>query len=131
MSLVPGMPAIDFSKYQIADSTLSNDQSTLTTTLPSLGSDPRALELLVREQAALPPRPHIRVRGVHTENMREVTDCDVKLNMIRYIVHPHEKWNFVKITPLEKKSAKDQEARGHALAEWTKRFCKDTAMMKT
>jgi hypothetical protein len=131
MSFIPGMPNIDFSKYSIADSTLSKDQTTMTTTLSILGSDPKALETFIREQAALPPRPHVRIIGTHTEGMRNATDFDVQLNMIRYIVHPSEKWNFVKISPLDTKPSKVQSAESHSLGEWTKRFCKDVALMKT
>jgi hypothetical protein len=125
---LPGMPNIDFSKYRIPESTLSKDQSTVTTTLSSLTSDPATLERFIREQASLPPRPHICIKGHHASNV----DFDIKINMIRYIMHPEEHWNFVKLSALpEKKLSKSNQAGQDSLGDWTKRFCKDNAIMKT
>jgi hypothetical protein len=126
---LPGMPNIEFQKYRIPESSLSKDQRTVTTTLSTLISDPTALERFIREQAALPPRPHVCIKGNHATNV----DFDIKINMMRYIIHPEdEKWNFIKLSPLpEKKNSKASEAGRDSLAEWTKRFCKDSAIIKT
>jgi hypothetical protein len=125
---LPGMPNIDFWKYRIPESTLSKDQRTVTTTHSSLTSDPVALERFIREQAALPPRPHVCIKGHHATNI----DFDLKINMMRYIIHPEEKWNFVKLSPsTDKKASKASEAGKDSLGEWTKKFCKDNALIKT
>jgi hypothetical protein len=124
------MPNIIFSKYRVPDATLSKDQSTLTTTFAAFSSDPKALELFIREQAALPPRPLVRVTGTHTEMGQTKVDFDVRLNMMRYLLHPDEKWNFVKISPPEKKPSKGSKEDNDGLRDWAKRFCKDVAMIK-
>jgi hypothetical protein len=126
-NFLPGLPHLDFSKYRIPESTLSKDQCVVTTTLSHLSSDPRALETFVRDQAALPPRPHVCITGVRGQTI----DFNIKLNMLRYIMHPTEKWNFVKITPLNQKPSKKSEAQGDGLGEWARRFCKDSSLMKS
>jgi hypothetical protein len=124
---LPGMPNIDFSKYRIPESTMSKDQRTVTTTLSSLTSDPATLERFIREQASLPPRPHVCIKGHHASNV----DFDIKINMMRYIMHPEEHWNFVKVSALpEKKPSKSNPTGQASLGDWTKRFCKDNAIMK-
>jgi hypothetical protein len=126
-NFLPGLPNLDFSKYRIPESTLSKDQCVVTTTLSSLCSNPRTLETFVREQAALPPRPHVCITGVRGQTI----DFNIKLNMLRYIMHPNEKWNFVKVSPLNQKPSKKSEAQGDGLGEWARRFCKDSSMMKS
>lgn len=126
-NFLPGLPHLDFSRYKIPESTLSKDQCVVTTTLSSLYSDPRALETFVREQAALPPRPHVYLTGVRGQTV----DFNIKLNMLRYIIHPNEKWNFVKVSPLHQKPSKKSEAQGDGLGEWARRFCKDSSLMKS
>jgi hypothetical protein len=125
---LPGMPNIEFWKYRIPESTLSNDQRAVTTTLSSLTSNPAALEKFIREQAALPPRPHVCIKGQHATNV----DFDVKINIMRYIINPEEKWNFIKLSPLpDKKALKASGSSKDNLGEWTKRFCKDNSLIKT
>lgn len=127
INLLPGLPNLAFAKYRIAESTLSKDQCVVTTTLSSLSSDPRALETFVREQAALPPRPHVMVTGVRGQT----TDFNIKINMLRYIMNPNEKWNFVKVSPLGQKPSRKSEAQGDGLGEWARRYCKDSSLMKS
>jgi hypothetical protein len=124
------MPKFNFAKYRVPEATLSKDQSTLTTTFAAFNSDPKALELFIREQAALPPKPQVRVTGTHTEMGQTKVDFDVRLNMIRYLLHPQEKWNFIKISPPEKKLSKDSKEENDGLSDWAKKFCKDIAMIK-
>jgi hypothetical protein len=127
-NLLPGMPDIEFWKYRIPESTFSKDQRTVTTTHSSLTSDPIVLEKFIREQASLPPRPHVCIKGHHATNV----DFDIKINMMRYIIHPEEKWNFVKLSPsTDKKASKASEAGRDSLGEWTRKFCKDNALIKT
>ncbi|KIV90083.1 hypothetical protein PV10_07425 [Exophiala mesophila] len=56
---------INFANYltQIPASTLSTDQITVTTTHPELSSKQYALANFIREQAALPPKPIMVIRG--------------------------------------------------------------------
>jgi hypothetical protein len=124
------MPKLNFAKYRVPEATLSKDQSTLTTTFAAFSADPRALELFVREQAALPPRPQVRITGTHTETGRTILDFDVRLNMISYLPHPDKKWNFVKIAPPEKKPLKTSKEENDGLRDWAVKFCKDVAMIK-
>ncbi|KAF2840366.1 hypothetical protein M501DRAFT_1015422 [Patellaria atrata CBS 101060] len=127
-SSIPGMPNLDFSKYQIPESKLSDDRVTLTTTLSVLSSDPRVLERMIKEQAALPPKPLIRIRGSHTDfGAKQVVDFDLRLNMIRYFIPARENWNYIKL----KTQAKTGKSSGEQLADWCKRYCKDNNTIKS
>lgn len=81
----------------------------------------------MREQAALPPRPHVTIIGVRGQ----VIDFNIRINMLRYIVHPIEDWNSVNISPLNQKPSKMSEAQGDGLGEWARRFSKDSSLMKS
>lgn len=126
-NVLPGLPNIDFAKYRIPDSSLSKDQCVVTTTFSSLSSHPKALETFVREQADLPLRPHVTIIGVRGQTI----DFNIKISMLRYIVHPTKNWNFVKISPFNQKPSKKSETLGDGLGEWVRRFCKDSYLMKS
>ena len=84
----PGAPPIDYSAYLPTlphPARLSEDQRTITTTLPP--SYPlEALTALVRTQAELPPRPALRVKGSQGGRNGAKADFDVWIDLTRWFL---------------------------------------------
>jgi hypothetical protein len=140
-----GLPNIDFAKYEIPESTVSDDNVTTMTNLSILSQDPVTLEKFIREQASLPPKPHVRITGTHTKKARGcgddedvvVTDFDVKLNLLPYIVREEgDRWNYVKLVDDNEEAFRGGNAKttgqgGEGLKDWVERFCEDSAKFKS
>ena len=81
---------IDFSSYRLPHGTISDDKTTCTTTDPELTHNAATLFELLQEQAALPPKPIVRIRGTHIDwvyswgNTR--TDFDLTLDIMPLIL---------------------------------------------
>src|SRR5271155_2512621 len=77
---------INFTKYSLPQSSLSDDQTTTTCTNPTLFNHPAAFGETLFELASLPPKPLIRIRGVHSEwggsYGPDEIDFDLTLNMM-------------------------------------------------
>ncbi|KAI9893715.1 MAG: hypothetical protein M1814_005931 [Vezdaea aestivalis] len=138
--VITSLPSIDFSQYFVSESTVSADQTTLITHLPTLSSDKAALLSFIRAQAALPPRPEIRIRGRHKDfNGHLKTSFDIRLNMLRYLVpSPPESWNYIRIVGAEEAALRGVKSAGkrasptpETLEEWVSRFVKDRSTPKT
>lgn len=121
---------------------MSDDQLTMTTTLPIFASSPEALVKLLYKQAALPPKPLVRIRGRHSDYETGwglcKTDFDWTLNLMPLIVRgATDRLNYLTVVPASdinnalydnKKSLKQDE--GLDLREWVQRFCDDGAESK-
>lgn len=137
-SILPAFPTIDFAKYDIPESTVSADGTTTTTTLARLSSQPAALEAFLREQAALPPKPHVRICGKNPSS--GAVDFDLRLNMMACFVGGQAdagRLNYVKVVDDGERAyrggaseATKPTAKG-GLREWTQRFCADSVRLKT
>ena len=58
-----------------------------------------ALIKLLYQQAALPPKPLIRIKGTHGHDFAIQTDFDLTLNMQSLLVPSGtERWNYLKVT---------------------------------
>jgi len=126
---------IDFHAYRLPSSTISADHVALTSTEPSLSSNPSDLLTVINEQIALPPRPTIRIVGQHSEYGTEYgpdkTDFDLTLNGtgllgdegVLQVVEPFDRGGHE-----EKKLREgDQSA---SLSTWAKAFCEDVSQSK-
>ncbi|KIW32475.1 uncharacterized protein PV07_04020 [Cladophialophora immunda] len=90
LSALSRLTTVSFAKYRIRDSRLSEDQKVTTTTNPELTSSShssstsqqqqRTLLKFIREQACLPPKPIMVIRGTHVHGST-VVDFDLKLNL--------------------------------------------------
>ncbi|OAP60294.1 hypothetical protein AYL99_05296 [Fonsecaea erecta] len=90
LSALSRLTTVSFAKYRIRDSKLSEDHTVITTTNPELTSSShspstsqqqqRALLKFIREQARLPPKPIMVIRGTHVHG-NAVVDFDLKLNL--------------------------------------------------
>lgn len=79
------LSAINLSGYGIRDATLSDDRTTLTTSRPELTSTQYALAKFVHDQASLPPKPVMVVRGTHSSysvNGGTAVDFELRLNLM-------------------------------------------------
>ena|SRR2546430_11251443 len=132
-----GLPNIDYHKYAIPESSLSSDQTVTTTNLAFLSSSPAALEDLIREQAALPPRQLIRITGTRKNGYESLVDFDLKLDMLAFIARDKaDGWNYIKIVEDNEKAfrggtteALEPVAKG-GLNEWVQHFCRDHSKLK-
>ncbi|KAL9095087.1 MAG: hypothetical protein Q9165_002690 [Trypethelium subeluteriae] len=140
-SLIAGLPDLPWSKYQIPDSTISSDATTITTTHPAYSSDPNALETFLRSQASLPPKPRIRILGRSDDGLSK--DFDISLNMMQYIIQrggQSQQWSYVQVDNESTSGGKQKRSRsagnvnntqGDGLRDLVERFCDDKAMVKT
>jgi hypothetical protein len=84
----------------IPQSTISSDQTTISTNYPEFSTNAEALSKLITEQAAYPPTYTLLVKGTHTESFqargntnkekRTVVDFDIKLPMTHLLICPNE-----------------------------------------
>lgn len=93
---IQGNPKLDFSAYRAASGELSKDQLTITVSSPML-QNANPLITFLKAQAALPPRPGIRIKGKHSSQ----TDFDLRINMMAYFLPPNEgpPLSYLKATP--------------------------------
>ncbi|KIW91505.1 uncharacterized protein Z519_07471 [Cladophialophora bantiana CBS 173.52] len=90
LSALSRLTTVSFAKYRIRDSKLSEDQTVTTTTNPELTSSShssstsqkqqKTLLRFIREQACLPPKPIMVIRGTHV-HVNTVVDFELKLNL--------------------------------------------------
>jgi hypothetical protein len=59
--------------------------------------DPHALLQLMHEQAQLPPKLLVRVRGSHSVYGESKSDFDLTLNLLPLLVSETERWSYLKI----------------------------------
>ncbi|OCT51251.1 hypothetical protein CLCR_08478 [Cladophialophora carrionii] len=95
LSALSRLTSVPFSKYRVRDSKLSDDQTALTTTSPDLTSSSsnattaaqvqRNVTKFIAEQASLPPKPIMIIRGTHlgsgTQHGSTIVDFELKLNL--------------------------------------------------
>ncbi|KAH0837239.1 hypothetical protein AYO21_08107 [Fonsecaea monophora] len=141
------LKTVSFAKYRVRDSKLSEDQTVTTTTNPELTSSStssstsqqqqRTLLKFIREQASLPPKPIIVIRGTHG-NGSTVVDFDLKLNLTTMLDldwgGTESGGGRVKVKRYQHGSSNGspkqmtrEEMNMSPLELWTKRFCEDKA----
>lgn len=133
-----GITSVDFTQYRIPGATISKDETTVTVPLTEVGSDSRALQSFVLKQAALPPKPQLRITGSHKTWQEEVVDFDIHLNLLRQITRPQSAtWNYVKVSIGNESSSSGGSGKRPAsqtqdgLGDWVNKFCRDPASNKT
>ena len=135
----PGMPEVDITQYLLPGAVASKDGSTITVNNGNLCSDPNALVHFVNTQAALPPRPEIRITGVHNSYGETKTDFDIRVNVMRYLIRKPTDGplNFIKMVEPKELAFRGDAAKStlpHAnggLNEWAQMFCRDPSPDKS
>ncbi|MCJ1453676.1 hypothetical protein MMC28_004024 [Mycoblastus sanguinarius] len=130
---------IPFQSYQLPHSTLSLDKTTTTTSSSDLTSDVPALLSLLQAQAALPPKPLVRIKGSHSEYGAaygpDKIDFDVVLNVMPLL----RQGGSLQVMPGEDQASSTGKGEkngvmgdnGGSLEEWARRFCADDAESKS
>jgi hypothetical protein len=133
----PGLPPVDILQYLPGNATLSADKKTITVCDQNLCNDPAALAAFISVQAALPPRPQIRITGTTIGPHVRGADFDIRIDMMRYFMRPRgqAQWNFVKTVEqgemaFRGEAAKTQKPHEFSTQEWATRFCKSSAANK-
>ena len=121
------LPSVDFTAYRLPASTLSENETTRTTTDPGFTSNVALLYTVLKEQTALPPKPVVRIKGTHVDYVYSWgttrTDFDLTLDIMPLIVPTSTtRLNYVKIKPNPADSSP-----ADLLRSWVERFCNDTA----
>lgn len=136
LSNIPSLPNLDYSKYQIPECTVSKD-GTITTNYRPLCSDATALAQFIREQAALPPLPYIRIVGLPPGASQP--DFDVRINMLRYFLPTSSStgWNYLKLVEDGQLAFRGKNTQTttpntkNGIEDWAKRFCAEKSSLKT
>ncbi|KIX02870.1 uncharacterized protein Z518_08813 [Rhinocladiella mackenziei CBS 650.93] len=85
LDAISRLTSINFSKYNIPQAKISKDQATITTGKPELIATQYALVKFIHEQAALPPKPIMIVRGTHlgaySKHGETIVDFELKFNL--------------------------------------------------
>ena len=58
---------LQFADYRLPLGTVSEDKTTCTTTASQITSDPDVLHEFLRQQLMMPPRPVVRILGIHPD----------------------------------------------------------------
>lgn len=127
------LPLIPYQKYDIADSTLSKDRTTVTVKQSILFSQSSHLLPFVLEQARLPPKPVLRITG----RRDHFIDFDITLNLTHLINVSNNRWRLksAQQSPLQG-SSRDLFARNDPsipahVASTVKTFCNDRGENKS
>lgn len=79
------LSSLNLSSYGVRDAKLSDDHTTLTTSRPELATTQYALAKFIHDQAALPPKPVMVIKGTHASYSTHggtAVDFELKLNLM-------------------------------------------------
>ena len=130
----PGLPNANILAYLPSNATLSSDETTVTIHDERLVTVPAALAAFIAAQAALPPRPILRIAGSEAGN----TNFNLRIDMMRYFVRERDEqaWNYIKIVGRNEiafrgESSMSVEPHCDTLLEWAQRFVESSAGNKS
>jgi hypothetical protein len=134
-----GMLGVDISQYLLQGAVVSKDGKTVTVTNANLYSDPIALVQFINTQAALPPRPEIRITGIHNVYGENKIDFDVRVNVMHYLMSKptDAPLNYIKMVEPKELAFRGDATKStlpHAdggLIEWARIFCRDPSPNKS
>lgn len=127
-------PKTDFRKYNIPQSTTSGDQLQTTVNIPKTTLRYQSLLQLLQEQAALPPKPLVRIIGTNEDNYasynnRNKIDFDLSLNILPFIIAlGQNQRNYLRLPVSSSTGTLPGRREGPGgLEDCARRFCKETA----
>lgn len=90
----PGLPVLDYRKYQPPLFELSSDKTTISSKASYLSEDAASLASLIRGLAAVPPKPHIFIQGKRGHRV----DFSVKMNLMTLLIpeNPEKRINYLR-----------------------------------
>ncbi|KAK5280159.1 hypothetical protein LTR40_006765 [Exophiala xenobiotica] len=127
------LSAIDLPKYcGVAQAKLSDDgHTTLTTTKPELTTTTYALVRFINEQASLPPKPLMVIRGTHLTGGTGDTHVDFELTLnlmsLLDIDGTRASPSRMRVKPIEQSSSSSssKHSRMTPLEQWAKKFVEE------
>lgn len=129
----PGLPNVNILAYLPANAALSSDHMTVTVRDEQLVTASAALASFILAQAALPPRPILRIKCTISGEPRWA----LKIDMMRYFVRKKDEqaWNFVRIVARNDLASRGEssvstEPHCDTLLEWAQRFVESPASNK-
>lgn len=150
LAAISRLASIDFPRYCMTQAKLSDDHTSVTTSKPELQGTQYALARFVHEQAALPPKPIMVVRGTHVgggaRHGETIVDFDLKINLMSLLdVDSPEQSRTISSSRMRVKvfsnasaesssstlpsPAPTKQLRGQSglstLDQWVKKFCED------
>ncbi|KAL3478827.1 hypothetical protein BJX99DRAFT_223505 [Aspergillus californicus] len=127
--------AIDYTQYRIAGAVLHDDRVAAVTRDERFSCDPHALLQLMHEQAQLPPKLLLRIRGSHSVYGEVKSDFDLTLNLLPLLVSDSERWSYRKLDGSRISANGDPVPTAGAVpAELEKlvvQYCEDPAPVKS
>jgi hypothetical protein len=132
-------PNINYSTYRPPSSAISDHDTTITTVHRPYSKSADELVKLIRQQAALPPKPYVHITG--TSNNGLAKDFDLKINLLPYLYRgpSEEPWNYLLIagpgsvgTWSEERGSTSRRSQrsSQSLEAWAKEYCSDVATVK-
>lgn len=127
--------AIDFTQYRIGGAALSDDHVAVLVHNEWFSHNAHALLQLMHEQAQLPPKLLVRVRGSHSVYGDIKSDFDLTLNLLPLLVPESDRWSYLKIdgSRVTVQGEPVPPAAGSAPSDLEKlvlQFCEDPATIK-
>ena len=140
------LPAsINLNAYCLPQSSLSEDHVRLTTTSPTAFESPQSLVQLIREQALLPPRPLIHIKGSHSEYGKaygaDKIDFELSVDVTPLLISDEEpqESSHLHLAPWNSGDSglsiqdEKQDLKGTPKTDlelWADKFCRDPAVIK-
>ncbi|CAF9910097.1 MAG: hypothetical protein GOMPHAMPRED_006953 [Gomphillus americanus] len=136
LDIIKQFPRIDYSSYRPPSSSISSDHTKITTSHRPFCKSAATLTKFIQQQAALPPRPFIRIKGISESGN---TEFNLKIDLLPYLYRTREPWNYFSLksdTDAEPSSSRGPSFRrsqssNRSLETWAKEFCSDSASIKT
>ncbi len=138
----PGLPHLDYRLYNPPLFDLSQDKTTIKSSVPYLSTNASALAALIRQQATVPPKPQVHIvgrRGAAPTASGRV-DFDIRLNLMSLLVpeDPRRRMDYLRcVGPGEvafrggTKPSTQPEVEGEGgLEAWAEKFVADSGSVK-
>lgn len=132
----PGLPKIDYRIYSPPLFKLSNDLTTLSSKAEYLSTNAAALLNLMRQQASVPPKPQIHIKGTRGRKV----DFDVRINFMAMLLPEEERlrMDYIRCVGHDEVAYRGgvrpdvlPEIGDGGLDEWCRRFVEDSSSVKT
>jgi hypothetical protein len=143
------LAAINFARYCMSQAKLSDDHTTVTTSKPELLATQYVLVNFIKEQASLPPKPLMVVRGTHlggwggghARHGEVVVDFELKLNLTSLLdleavddddgQSTRPPTRRIRVKPMSGPSSRpSRSGAAGSLEHWVRKFCEDKAENK-
>ncbi|KIV85977.1 hypothetical protein PV11_01622 [Exophiala sideris] len=118
------LKSVAFSKYGVSHGKWSKDLRSITTTKPELCETQYELVRFINEQAALPPKPLMLIRGEHTRNIEHAIDFELIINLTSLLdIGSTGAQSRIRVKQFD--DSKPSRHSRTSLEQWVKKFCEE------